>query len=162
MPIVNVCNCAHRKHSFPTKPNFWVNWIREKYIYFCCPLNAAAYSLFTCKALSQSDVNGDSHKIILSIYFCIQLNIMNPYSLITLHYEWWPCHQASGVYLPQAIIHPTRVWILYQPCDYTGGVITHCAHHELKRIMRFVNKRQPFWQQLTHLPSSMVSFDRCV
>lgn len=92
----------------------------------------------------------------------LQVWMMDPYSLITFNYEWWPCHQASGVCLPRAIIHPTRVWILSRPCDYTGGVITHHAHHELKRIMRFVNKRQPFWQQLTHLPPSLVSFDRCV
>lgn len=45
---------------------------------------------------------------------------------------------------------------------FTGGVITHRAHRELKRIMRFVNKRQPFWQEPTHLPSSMVPFDKCV
>lgn len=103
-----------------------------------------------------------SPKIILSTCFRVRLPIMDPYSLITFYCEQWPRHQASGVYLPRAIIHPTRVWILHQPCDlYTGGVITHRAHRELKRIMRFVNKRQPFWQQPTHLPSSMVSFDRC-
>lgn len=98
-----------------------------------------------------------------SQYFFSHLNIMDPYTLITFYCERWPRHQASGVYLPKAFIHPTRVSILHQPCDlYNGGVITHRAHREVKKIMRFVNKRQPFWQQLTHLPSSMVSFDRCV
>lgn len=79
---------------------------------------------------------------------------MDPNTHITFCCERWPSHEASGVYLPRAITHPTRVWILHQPCDlYTGGVITHRAHRELKRIMRFVNKRQPFWQQPAHLPS---------
>lgn len=101
--------------------------------------------------------------ITLGIRFCIQVNIVNPYTLITFYCEWWPSHRQVVCIYQELLSIPTRVWISHQPCDLlTGGVITHRILHELKRIMRFVNKRRPFWQQPTHLPSSMVSFDRCV
>lgn len=83
------------------------------------------------------------------------MNGIDPYALITSACERWPLQPASGVCLPRVI----RVGILHHLCDvYSGGVITHRARRELKRTMRSVNKRQ----QSTHLPSSMVSFDRCV
>lgn len=82
-------------------------------------------------------------------YFCVLWLMASP--------------QSKCVRLPRAITRSTIVWIVHQLCDlHTSGVIAHGAHRELKGIMRFVNKRQPFWQRLTHLPSSMVSFDRCV
>lgn len=40
------------------------------------------------------------------------------------------------------MIRPAMPRLVHQPWDlYAGGVITQRAHRELKRIMRFVNKK---------------------
>lgn len=144
----DVPNCAGR--ALLPKPiilNLWLTWIQKS------------------RFISPAEFAVCLHKVTLRAALAFTKDYQGPgsYTLVSVCCERWPRHKASGVYLPRPISHPTGVWILYQPCDlYSGGVITHRAHRELKSIMRFVNKRQPYWQQLTHLPSSMVSFDRCV
>lgn len=83
-------------------------------------------------------------------------------SSICVSPDWWPAATTRSVPSRRAMIRPAMVWLVHQPWDlYADGVITQRAHRELKRIMRFVNKRRrPFWQPLPHLPSSVVSSDK--
>lgn len=79
--------------------------------------------------------------------------------------ERWPRHQQVVCIYREPLSTLLECEFYTMPCDlYTGGVITHRAHRELKRIMRFVNKRRPYWQRATHSPQwfSLTSVCACV